>query len=36
MTIKNESLEEMLNIMSKIVPISYTVDEKHVKINGIQ
>lgn len=36
MTIKNESLEEMLNIMSKIVPISYSVDEKHVTINGIQ
>lgn len=34
MTIKNETLDEMLQVLRKIVPITYSINDKHVIIEG--
>lgn len=34
MSIKNETLDEMLQVLRKIVPITYSINDKHVIIEG--
>ena len=36
MSVKDESLEEMLNLLIKIVPMTYTIENKHVMIEGLE